>query len=466
MGEVYEAVDQVLERRAAIKIMSVDHDQGIEGISFLSMFTLEARALAQIDHPNVVQVYSVGTHDGVPYIAMEYVDGFSLREAIGREVLTVEQALSVFIPLFEALASLHEADVVHRDIKPANLLIRRDGVVKLVDFGIAVRKGWEGTTASTEMGTHDYTAPEVLSGSNSSSSSDLWSAGAVLFESLVGVKLSRHRSNPHANIEFPEELSARLPAELRRIIVKLCMADPHSRYQRADEVVADLTRLYRLNFPGPIVLNQVFKQNLRKLIERVSLLGGPLSSDDDKTVAMDEAAVALNSRPVPTASPKKAAGLPPAQRRKSTVMADAYKLVKGLALWGALIYFGYSQVPPKQKTQPVAAKPRETASIAQNHVAKNPIVLLKPSAGQAFTTNREVQSVDLVWACVGGAKNYFAQVSRDARFKEITHERRINGCLWKDVALPAGHYYWRVRAEDDMRTWSEARAVIIQRESL
>ena len=467
MGEVYEAVDQVLERRAAIKIMSVDHDdQGIDAVSFLSMFTLEARVLAQIDHPNVVQVYSVGSFEGVPFIAMEYVDGFSLRDAIAREVLSVEQALSIFIPLFEALGSLHEADVVHRDIKPANILIRRDGVVKLVDFGIAVRKDWEGTTASAELGTQDYTAPEVLSGSRSSSSSDMWSAGAVLFESLVGVKLSRHRVNPHANIEFPEELNARIPAELRRIIVKLCMADPHSRYQRAEDVVADLTKLYRLNFPGPIVLNQVFKQNLRKLVERVNRLGGSLPMEDDKTLAMDEAAAALNVRPAQV-QVRKSSVLQSPQPRRSSVLADAYKLVKGLALWGALIYFGYSQVPMKQKEAAPSVVTRETASQApgQKTAVKKQVVLISPREGEVFTTKSNVQSVDLTWACSNGAKNYVAQFGRDPAFKEITHERRVIECLWKDVALPIGHYYWRIRAEDDARTWSEGRQILVERDS-
>ena len=149
------------------------------------------------------------------------------------------------------------------------------------------------------------------------------------------------------------------------------------------------------------------------------------------------------------------------------MLADAYKLVKGLALWGALIYFGYSQVPMKQKEAAPSVVTRETASQApgQKTAVKKQVVLISPREGEVFTTKSNVQSVDLTWACSNGAKNYVAQFGRDPAFKEITHERRVIECLWKDVALPIGHYYWRIRAEDDARTWSEGRQILVERDS-
>ncbi len=452
MGEVYEAVDQILERRAAIKIMSIDHDQGIEASSFLSLFTLEARALAQIDHQNVVGVFGVGSHEGVPYIVMEFVDGHSLKDAIAREVLSVEQALAIFIPLFEALASLHEAEVVHRDLKPSNILIRRDGVIKLVDFGIAVRKGWEGTMESDAMGTQDYAAPEVIGRGNSSASSDMWSLGAVLFESLVGVKLSKHRPNPMANVEFPQASQARIPAELRRIIIRLCMADPHDRYQKAEDVVVALTRCYRSNFPGPVVLSTVFKKNLVALVERLDKFSNSVEDESDKTAAM-------------TDTPP-AAGPPAVEKqfmptKKSRVFSNSLKLLKGSALLGALVYAGYakfySEVKPPRRV--VAASEALDVGKAQNQQ----VVLVSPLPGEIYFAKSEEMRTDLIWECRNGAIGYRAQIAKDSGFKEITHQHKLKECSWSQIAIRQGEYYWRVRMENDAASWSSPRSFAIQK---
>lgn len=465
MGEVYEAVDQILERRAAIKIMALDHDQGIDAVSFLSMFTLEARTLALVDHPNVAQVYTVGNYDGAPYIAMEFVDGCSLREAIVREVLTTEQALSIFIPVFEALASLHQAEVVHRDIKPSNILIRRDGIVKIVDFGIAVRKGWEGTTFASELGTQDYAAPEVLRGAHATSQSDLWSAGAALFECLVGTKLSHHRPNPHAPLEFDIALCARIPAELRRIVAKLCMANPEARYKTGEEVAVELTKFYRLNFQGPIVLSYAFRENLRVLNNRLSALEKPVLKDEDRTVPIEEAIASL-AKPAPVA---------PAPKRPEPVSAPVfeshkisfyrvYKLAKGLVLWGTLIFLSYWTLVVQKEGQrapsAVVVNPSRKAEVR----ADGRISLREPAPAATFYTRENLFKVNLEWACKSGISTYYAQVARDPGFHEVTHARAVQGCVWRELALPAGSHYWRVRVETDPHSWSEIRVLHIAKE--
>src|SRR3982751_1971401 len=185
MSTVYRAFDTVLERPVAIKLMhremSSDSDQ-------LERFRREARAVAQLNHPHIVQVIDAGEEDSLPYIVFEYVEGETLKERIRRfGRLEVPESLAYAIEIARALSAAHDRGIVHRDVKPQNVLVDEEGSAKVTDFGIARTLDQEGLTADGRvLGTTDYVSPEQALGHAVTGQSDLYSLGIVLFEMLTG----------------------------------------------------------------------------------------------------------------------------------------------------------------------------------------------------------------------------------------------------------------------------------------
>jgi serine/threonine-protein kinase len=186
MATVYLAVDERLDRQVAVKVM---HANLADDEEFLHRFIREARSAARLSHPGVVQVYDQGQHDGVAYLAMEYVPGRTLRDLMReRGTLTPREALDLLEPILDALGAAHAAGLVHRDVKPENVLLADDGRIKVADFGLA--RAIEGSSATTRssvvIGTVAYLAPEQVRAGVSDARSDVYGVGVVLFELLTG----------------------------------------------------------------------------------------------------------------------------------------------------------------------------------------------------------------------------------------------------------------------------------------
>lgn len=243
---VYLAMDQLLGRPVAVKVLRPEysHDE-----KFVTRFRREARASAQLSHPNIVQVFDVGQDDGIDYIVMEYVDGYTLAEKIHDEGrLPVSEAVRITIQVLEALAHAHEQGVVHRDIKPQNILLTRNGKVKVTDFGIARAVG-STTLAGTQviMGSAHYISPEQAKGGHTGAESDLYSLGVVLFEMLTGERpyegetavavALKHLQEP---IPEPKLLNPRIPEALNLILQKALAKQVHRRYATAEQFRDDL----------------------------------------------------------------------------------------------------------------------------------------------------------------------------------------------------------------------------------
>src|SRR5579871_2397111 len=185
MSTVYRAFDETLERQVAIKLMSrevaSDSDQ-------LERFRREARAVAQLSHPNIVGVIDAGEDDNRPYIVFEYVEGETLKDRIRRQGrLEIAESVAYSIEIARALGAAHARHIVHRDVKPQNVLIDEEGAAKVTDFGIARTLEEDGLTADGRViGTTDYVAPEQALGHPVTGQSDLYSLGIVLFEMLTG----------------------------------------------------------------------------------------------------------------------------------------------------------------------------------------------------------------------------------------------------------------------------------------
>jgi eukaryotic-like serine/threonine-protein kinase len=250
MANVYLAEDEVLGRRVAIKILN-DRHAGDD--QFVERFRREAKNAASLSHPNIVSIYDRGEAEGTYYIAMEYLDGRSLKELIvARGPAPVNVAIDYARQILAAIRFAHRHGIVHRDIKPHNVLVDGEGRLKVTDFGIARAGTSQMTEAGSIIGTAQYLSPEQAKGAPVDQTSDLYSVGVVLYELLTGVVpfsgdtpveiAMKHLSS------MPEPPSAKrseIPRDLDMVVLRALAKDPADRYQSAEEMDADLARVAR-----------------------------------------------------------------------------------------------------------------------------------------------------------------------------------------------------------------------------
>jgi serine/threonine protein kinase/tetratricopeptide (TPR) repeat protein len=248
MGEVYLAEDSKLNRQVALKFLPT---QLASDEQFKMRFKREAQAAATLNHPNIITVYEVSEHENRPYIAMEYVEGESLKDLIARKELSIGEVLDVALQISDGLSAAHQAGIVHRDIKPQNILMGKDGRVKICDFGLAkAKRDVTLTQAGSTLGTVGYMSPEQARGRDVDQRSDIFSFGTVLYKMVTRQMPFRGEHEAamiHAIVNDTPEPLARyktdVPASLQRIVDKSLKKDVATRYQSAAEVVADLKDL-------------------------------------------------------------------------------------------------------------------------------------------------------------------------------------------------------------------------------
>ncbi|HSE41584.1 MAG TPA: protein kinase [Acidobacteriota bacterium] len=261
MGEVYLATDTQLDRTIALKILpaEVAFDQ-----ERMHSFVREAKAASAIDHPNIVQVYEISQADGVSFIAMQYVEGHTVRDKIDGQSLPTDEVLQTAIQIADAMAEAHARGIVHRDLKPANIMVSNKGYIKVLDFGLAriekIPEPGELSEAQTLTktkpgmiaGTIAYMSPEQALGKKIDYRTDIFSIGVILYEMATG-RRPFSGNNPaetidnivHSQPESITRLNYSVPKELERIIRKCMEKDPARRYQSASEMLIDLKNLQR-----------------------------------------------------------------------------------------------------------------------------------------------------------------------------------------------------------------------------
>lgn len=246
MGVVYCAVDSMLNRRVAIKVMS---DAIAQEADLRQRFLREAQAAGSLQHPNVVTIYDFGEVDGHLYIAMEYVEGEDLVDLLGSKVsLPLEAKLELVIGVLQGLAFAHKRGVVHRDIKPANIRVDQEGKARIMDFGVAHLASSDMTRTGTMLGTPSYMAPEQIVGGPVSPATDIFSVGAVLYELLTNTRpfkgdtLQTLMYQILSTMPPPiDQVVSGLPAGLNRIVMRALQKEPKDRYARALEMANDLS---------------------------------------------------------------------------------------------------------------------------------------------------------------------------------------------------------------------------------
>jgi eukaryotic-like serine/threonine-protein kinase len=250
MGSLYLARDPDLDRLVAIKLLKDDY---LDDQELRERFAREARALARLRHPNIVVVYDFGEHEGRPFMAMEYIDGETLRQRLARTPpLKLAHGLALIEDLCAGLANAHDAGIVHRDIKPDNIMINRQGVLKLLDFGIARNAHAESTHQMTQpgviMGTYNYMSAEQLLGEMVDKRSDIFAVGAVLYQVIAreqafpgGFGAVYHRVLTTGPVPLEERVPGVDPSFVR-IVMRALERDPQARYQDANDMRQELAR--------------------------------------------------------------------------------------------------------------------------------------------------------------------------------------------------------------------------------
>ena len=246
MSDVYKAKDHALGRYVAIKVLKSEFS---EDTNFVSKFRTEAQSAAVLEHPNIVNIYDVGSENGIHYIVMEYVEGITLKTYIEKKgQLTYKEALSIAIQVGRGIQAAHAKNIVHRDIKPQNIIISTDGKVKVTDFGIA-RAVSENTIHSDVMGSVHYASPEQARNGYVSNRSDIYSLGIVMYEMVTGRVPFDGDSTVAVAIQHlqdemdpPSKYAPNLPISLEKIIQKCTQKSPDRRYDSMESLLIDLRK--------------------------------------------------------------------------------------------------------------------------------------------------------------------------------------------------------------------------------
>lgn len=281
MGEVYLAEDMQLHRKVALKLLPAEFTTKEDR---LHRFEREAHAASSLNHPNILTIHEIGTEDGHHFITTEFIEGESLRQHINRALLELHEVLEIGIQVASALAAAHAARIVHRDIKPENIMLRTDGFVKVLDFGLAKLVEQEqkpvldteapttpftNTAPGIVMGTVTYMSPEQARGRDVDARTDIWSLGVVLYEMVAGrlpfagetttdvLGLILHKEPPPLT-----HSGTHIPVELDRIVTKALKKDKEERYQVVKDLGLDLKSLkQRLEFEAELERTETSERN-------------------------------------------------------------------------------------------------------------------------------------------------------------------------------------------------------------
>jgi len=436
MGEVYRALDSRLGRKVALKVLPRALLSNQEG---LSRFALEARSASALNHPNIVTIFEVGQADAAPYLAMELIDGWTLRHLIESGPLPVKKALELATQIASGLAKAHQAGIVHRDLKPENIMVTQDGFVKILDFGLAKLHGPLRDSAGRAadsltqvgliIGTPDYMSPEQAAGRPLDLRSDQFSFGLVLYEMLTR-KCLFHRATPVQTLsaiiqdELPaplEGLGPSVPPPLRWVIERCLAKDPSERYLSTGEIARDLKQIREK------------LSDFRPTIDRASPIGVRAVSTPGGTARVPTPSAPLSSL-VGAAAPVSVAGIaapgPGISRARrvrdfAAAFAVALALVAGGA-WGGHWFRG-KQVgapPPIWKAHllvgptttvlaPRSSPDGQTLAFLTLFGGRAQVAVMKPTSGDWTVLTRRTDAGSIAKVCWSrdGDKLFFDRVS-------------------------------------------------------
>ena len=269
MATVFKAFDTILERSVALKIIRKEAFPPKDWEQLSKRFEIEAKALARLDHPNIVKVHDYGEFEGSPFLVMELLDGGTLKHLLGKP-LRVEEAASILAPIADGLAYAHQQGILHRDVKPANILFKKDGTPVLTDFGIAkiLEEGIGNETLTgtgVGIGTPEYMAPEQGLGKPIDGRADDYALGIIFYEMVMGIKPFMAETPmavvfKHMTAPLPD-MSA-LPPEADTLLNTALAKEPEDRFPSTREFAAALKKLSAID-PTPVTATQQVSQTAK-----------------------------------------------------------------------------------------------------------------------------------------------------------------------------------------------------------
>lgn len=270
MSDVYKAKDHVLGRFVAIKVLKQEF---AEDVNFVTKFRTEAQSAAGLEHPNIVNIYDVGSEEGFHYIVMEYVEGITLKTYIEKKrQLSYKETISIAIQVGRGIEAAHNKNIVHRDIKPQNIMISTEGKVKVTDFGIA-RAATSNTIHSDVMGSVHYSSPEQARNGFVDGKSDIYSLGIVMYEMVTGrvpfdgdTTVAIAIQHLQEEMESPRNFVPDLPVSLEKIILKCTQKSADRRYASMSELLEDLRHALVSPDEDFVVLSPAFIQDKTRMI--------------------------------------------------------------------------------------------------------------------------------------------------------------------------------------------------------
>ena len=270
MSDVYKAKDHVLGRFVAIKVLKQEF---AEDVNFVTKFRTEAQSAAGLEHPNIVNIYDVGSEEGFHYIVMEYVEGITLKTYIEKKrQLSYKEAISIAIQVGRGIEAAHNKNIVHRDIKPQNIMISTEGKVKVTDFGIA-RAATSNTIHSDVMGSVHYSSPEQARNGFVDGKSDIYSLGIVMYEMVTGrvpfdgdTTVAIAIQHLQEEMESPRSFVPDLPISLEKIILKCTQKSADRRYVSIGELLEDLRHALVSPDEDFVVFSPAFIQDKTRMI--------------------------------------------------------------------------------------------------------------------------------------------------------------------------------------------------------
>ena len=355
MGEVYTAQDINLGRLVALKLLPANFQDETRR----RRFEQEARAVSALNHPNILTIYEIGSEDNVYFIATELIEGETLRQYMSHTRMKISEVLDIAIQTASALAAAHSAGIVHRDIKPENIMIRRDGYVKVLDFGLAKLSEQQSqsnasnpeapTLLRTEpglvMGTVSYMSPEQTQGETVDARSDIWSLGVVIYEMITGrvpfegptfshIIVSILEKEPPAFVQYTGEA----PAELQRIVTKALRKDKEERYQTIKDLALDLKSLKQ---------ELEFQDKLERSVPPSSTDGRRITAGNRQVTAEAVSGPAAPTLVIEAAQPTTKIEPPPSeskpQRRRLALIVAALTLLITGVTFGLYKFFGQNK---------------------------------------------------------------------------------------------------------------------------
>lgn len=368
MGVVYKAIDPLIERTVAIKTIKLDLSQE-EQAHFEERFYREAKSAGRLNHPNIVTIYDVGKADDIAYMAMEFLEGQSLRAILdAHTAVPIDVIAETAAEVAAGLAYAHDHGVIHRDIKPANVMIVRNGLVKITDFGIALMPSASRTMVGKVFGSPKYMSPEQVVGQAVDGRSDIFSLGVVLYEMLTGespfdgdnISTIMYRIL-NENPPQPKSLNPRVPSAFNYIAAKALAKHPDDRYQSAKDMGNDLRNYRNLVIPEADLANSPGRTLERRARPR------PAMGDETRFLNQITGGLVGTKTQPPPKSVKPEPELSEAQGSKTSIKLLGGAIVAVAVAFAVTVIMGRTDRAvdtPQPPTQLAAAQPKPAPAAA------------------------------------------------------------------------------------------------------